>query len=374
MHSMFADWYAKADREPSQEKLQSRSAGVEAFASEASLAVLLDLLRYVDERGGSESDPAMLQEKLKQEDPTFLLRDNDVEVRVLAAISLILAINRDSQTSAGVALAVDVASALGTVEVGPLGQDLVESAQAYLIEKGRRLRIEPEIVVAKKFTQPTLDAGELSLPQKGVDVAQLQENATALANYATQLNTAIKAVGAPLRALAATLDALAAATSFNTALAEESSMLWWLVGEHSRDLEVHLGTLKVPSVCVVAGKDLADLTRIIPGPLSVRAILHKALDAVGADPASQVELGQLVDETDRGLRQKWFRGLDIKGLRGLGHCLPALAASVEVDGDWRELTEKRDGISPGTHRSQIDWARLCYSESLLLRQLKDQDD
>ena len=376
MHKMFADWYAKADREPSQKRLQSRSAGVESFGDEADLDTLLGLLRYLGGGNGDETASSALQEKLKQEDATFLLRDNDLELRVLSAISLILMINSDSSTSTAVALAVDVAAALGTEEVGPLGRDLVETAQRHLMEEGRRLRVEPDAAVAKRSKQPALDAGDFSLPQEGTDVAQVQTNAAGLAEYVVKLNTAIKSLGAPLRALAVTQDILAASTAFNAVLAEESSMLWWLVGEHSRDLEVPLASLARDSVCLVAGKDLADLTRIIPGPLSVRAMIHKALDSVGVDPTGELELGQVVDAVDRHLRRRWLGGRDLTRLRGIGRCLPALAASIEVDDDvdWRQLVKSRDGILPETRLSQLDWARLCYSECLLLRQDEDRDD
>ena len=49
MHEVFADWYAKADREPTAERLQFRSDGVEAFNKAATLGTFLDLLRFLSQ-------------------------------------------------------------------------------------------------------------------------------------------------------------------------------------------------------------------------------------------------------------------------------------------------------------------------------------
>lgn len=363
MHTMFADWYSEADREPSPERLQGRAAGVETFVAETNPDALLGLLRYLLNGTGDSTAMSALSAKLKEEDDAFLLRNNDHEMRVLSAISLILAIDNNSSVSTAIALAVDVASALGTAEVGPLSRVLVEMAQRHLTDEGLRLRVEPDEIAVTRFEKLAPDTN-FSMPQQGADIPQVQANIAGLAEYVDGINGTIN------RALADTHTALAASTSFNAVLAEESSMLWWLMGAHSRDTNLPLAALSNDCVCLVAGKDLADLTRIIPGPVSVRAILHKALDSAGVDPTAVVELGTIVDAAARDWRADWLRGHDLTRLRGVGRCLPAVAASVEVgeEVDWHQLATSRDGIVLENQLSHLEWARLCYSECLLLRE------
>ena len=68
-----------------------------------------------------------------------------------------------------------------------------------------------------------------------------------------------------------------------------------------------------------------------------------------------------------------LRMSDVSEFRGIGQCIPAVAASIEVgkEGDWQELVKCRDGVHPDTRLTKLDWARLCHCECLLLRECKN---
>jgi len=52
-------------------------------------------------------------------------------------------------------------------------------------------------------------------------------------------------------------------------------MLWWLVSEYSRDRNQSWKKVGLSATSIIAGKELADLTRIIPGPVAAAAFLDR---------------------------------------------------------------------------------------------------
>ena len=248
MHEAFADWYAKADRQPTAERLQHRSDGVEAFTEAANLGHLLDLLRFLSRSGQESASLELLRGTLKNEDSTFLLRDNDVELRVMATVTIILAIERDSDVSVGTALAVQAVSLLGSRELGPLGKELIETALRYLTTQSRRLRTEPEVVEWSEWKVPAHKPGKFALPSAEEDAEWWQQSAEALTKHIGMLHAAVKGLAAPLAAIAKTQESLVEASYFNTVLSEECSMLWWIFGQHSRDLETPFTSLPPESL------------------------------------------------------------------------------------------------------------------------------
>ena len=376
MHEAFADWYTKADREPTAERLQYRSDGVEAFNKAANLGTLFDLLRFLRQPEHKSNSLESLRNTLKTKDKTFLLRDNDVELRVMATISMILAIENDSQASVATSLAVQAVSLQGTRELGPLSNDLIETALRYLATQGRRLRTEPKLLGQPEWKVPVYNLATFAFPSDDEDEDWWQQNAQALSKHIGALQTALKGLAGPFAAIAKTQQSLVEASHFNTVLGEECSMLWWIFGEHSRDLETPFTSLPLESLSLFFGKDLADLTRIIPGPQSIPALMHKAFTQAAVDAVEEIELNTIVDRASREWRSSWLKEVDVGELRGIGQCIPAVAASIEVGegGDWQELVNRRDGVDPGTRLTRLDWAKLCHCECLLLRECEDVSD
>lgn len=376
MHDMFADWYSKADRDPTPARLQSRSDGIEAFNKKTSVKDLLNLLRFLAgkefERDGLES----LKISLKEKDSSFFLRDNDLELQVVATISLILAIEENTDNTPATALAIQTASKLGTEELGPLPKDLIGSAQRYLIEQGSEKRNEPDFITTDRLTPPVVKITELKLQPATAAWEPLVANVNSITEFLKGVRTSLLDISKQVSKLNEIQKALEASVHFNRILGEEADILWWLIGEHSRDTDLPWKALPPHCLGLFIGKDLADLTRLIPGPQAIPAIMHKAFDMVGVKSDDKVELAEVVDAAPLEWRSKWVEDADLHKLRGIGYCLPAIAASVELKGNdsWRDVLERRDSISPSIQLTQIDWASLCYCECLLLHELNGEDD
>ena len=202
MHKAFADWYAKADREPTAEKLQHRSDGAEAFNKGTNVGALLDLLRFLKQLEHKNPGLESLRNTLKTEDEAFLLHDNDVELRVMAAISMILAIENNWQVSVAAALAVQAASLQGTRELGPLSNDLIETALRYLTTQSHRLRTEPESPGNPKWEVPTFKLKKFAFPSDDEDADQLEQNVQALSKHVGTLQTALNGLAGPFAEIA----------------------------------------------------------------------------------------------------------------------------------------------------------------------------
>ena len=376
MHEAFADWYAKADREPTAERLQYRSEGVDAFNRGTNLKNLLDLLRFLKQPEHKSSALELLRNTLKTKDEAFLLRDNDVELRVLATISMMLAIENNSQVSAATALAVQAASLQGTRELGPLSNDLIETALRYLTAQSRQLRPEPELLGHREWKVAIPKLKTFAFPSDDEEADQREQNLQALAKHVGTLQTALNGLSGRFAEIAKTQQALVKASHFNTVLGEECSMLWWIFGAHSRDLEKPFTSLPPDSLSLFFGKDLADLTRIIPGAQSIPALMHKAFTQADVDAAEEIELKTIVDHAPWEWRSRWIKETDVGDLRGIAQCLPAVAASIEVgkEGNWQEIVKRRDGVHPEARLTKLDWARLCHCECLLLRECEDASD
>ena len=62
-----------------------------------------------------------------------------------------------------------------------------------------------------------------------------------------------------------------------TIVSEETNMLWWLISEYSRDRGASWMTVGPFATPIIAGKELADLTRVIPGPVAAAAFLDRII-------------------------------------------------------------------------------------------------
>ena len=288
----------------------------------------------------------------------------------MATASIIFAIERDSDVSVGTALAVQAVSLLGSRELGPLSKELIDTALRYLATQSRRLRTEPEVVEWPEWKVPAHRPGKFALPAAEDDADWWQQSAEALTKHIGLLHTAVKGLAVPLAAIAKTQESLVKASYFNTVLSEECSMLWWIFGQHSRDLETPFTSLPPESLSLFFGKDLANLTRVIPGPESIPALMHKAFTQADVDAGEGIDLGTVVDRAPWDWRSNWLGEATVSGLQGIGQCIPAVAASVEMGegGDWRKLVKRRDGVDAETRLTRLDWARLCHCESLLWRE------
>ena len=232
MHKDFAEWYRLASIEPNADILPKRWTAIAKYVPGRDEIISLARLFY--RLGKPEQEfLATFVDAFQQTDPAFKTRENEHELSLLAGAELIDVIQRGEKDSAVMAALSLVCAPAGNTRSCPCVADIPEIAVHYLstLSKDR-------ISIGKSDTE--------SEPRKA-------------------MFDALVALGPPHSDLAKEYRQLHRQVGI---INEESNMLWWLFSEYSRDEDRPWKSFSVPAVAIMAGKELADLTQIIPGPIS----------------------------------------------------------------------------------------------------------
>ncbi len=362
MHKDFADWYRVASIEPSAELLEKRWQAIERVVSSLALRQVLGLARLFNGLGITDAQfVEQYRLAFKEFDSTFAMRENDLELRVLAGATIVCIL----ETAEG---PLGDAAALATVSSDYRGlrprwqlSELTQRARTYLSQRSIKLRTG-------------LTAESVTPPKVGIKKLMEALEAAVQTNQATQVGNAVKGV---LEALAGGLKDLgtsAAEVTRKQAEAlrvqrEEANILWWLFAEYSRDLERPMKDLPLPAVCVVAAKELSDLTEVVPGPVAAIGVLDKTLRTAEPGLRESTTLQEAVNSATRDWRTAWASKAEAVRLDNLCPVILAIRKSLETDGpeDWLPAFAKTSGIDVRGAIKPLELAFQAYEESLLAR-------
>ncbi len=254
MNEGFADWYRTISIEPKSEELQKRWRGVEEFASDAARDDVTSLARVFFGMPFVPEFVDRFRTTFKQIDDTFPMQRNDAELRVLAGATLLKLFEFSPGWDLSAAFSLVCGSYCGLRE--PIIPAILDSARSFLSGASSELRTD------------TTD--HLDTPDFTSHLAAVTSGCqTALPNLAAPLTALFKDAEKALRDV---VEWAGSAQKRQELFREESDILWWIFGGQSRDLRVPFSTLKHPSTCLIAGKELADLVRIPPRPLRHRGV------------------------------------------------------------------------------------------------------
>ena len=149
-------------------------------------------------------------------------------------------------------------------------------------------------------------------------------------------------------------------------LAEETNALWWLFSETSRDLKQRLSGLPVGAACLVTGKELADLTRIVPGHLAARAFLDRAVRAGRRKIAASISIADVVSQSPKVWRAEHYGKPLPNELDAILPMNQAVRLSVQAPDDdaWRPMFKTATGVSPDVKSAPDALAYQTYLEHL----------
>lgn len=125
-------------------------------------------------------------------------------------------------------------------------------------------------------------------------------------------------------------------------VSEESNMLWWLVSEYSRDRNEpwkKVGALATP---IVAGKELADLTRVVPGPVAAAAFLDRIIRFSDSSKSTKpISLKEAAESTTRSWREtnQFEAGPGVEDLAPVNKALK-LSLTVSDGDDWSPVFQR----------------------------------
>ncbi len=346
----FADRYAEAGLAPGGAIIMAREAPAGRILQDLKAPRIFDLVGLYF--GHSGLDLNWFRDEFAKEDPAFSLINNRRECTVLAAAILGGAISRGESVAI---LAVVTASTSGKREVTEAGW-LLETAQEALLR---------EAVVSR---QPAVIEAEVNIPA----AAKLAEEISAQAandwpNLITNLGKVRAEAQAATKSVAAqvstTLDAIRSQLALSR---EETQMLWWLFGEHSRTLKRHFSTLAPGAVAIFSGIELGDLTTAsVFGPIAAPAMLERML-RLTKEKVKKQNLGTSLSS----ISSTEFQALKTFGRDQPSRIFPIMTA-IELartnQRAWREAFEKATDLNPSIEFNPIELATQVYYEHLLGR-------
>lgn len=269
MHPDFPRWHDAIGLGNDQERRVARWAGVSAVAQDDTSTNIEALLRLAFKSRQPATSPqlAKIREAFRAADATFEMQGNDREMQVLAGAALAQLMNLGGLAGAEAALAVTTAALAGSrkpdlpVDLHVLGEDAIGQ-----IAESSRTR-------PKLTTHATTDAPKFDFEKAAAKVRETPNwegvaEAFGLASDATRSALTIIA-----RRQANAVNALDA---FIRVQDEELQMLWWLIGQRSKDLDCAFDAVPAEAQALVFAKELADHTTVSPGPSSIKGLLSRA--------------------------------------------------------------------------------------------------
>ena len=252
MHQDFADWYRIAHVDLGDIPLDTRWKAVNAFSQKASVADLLDTARLLFTPSTEAAGLYGSFSPFKESDNKFSMLESSVEPRVLAGAVLASRLLETGDAADLAALAVVSGSFQGqrVAIVGEIGRP----AREYLEERSASLRDCPPAA------DPDIDFASL--------ISKVDGTPHDGPNLKSVLVEAVRMITTSVEALHTLVRGHKASSALRR---EESDVLWWLFGGQSRDLHVAFRDLPPPSACLIAAKELADLTTTLPGPFAARS-------------------------------------------------------------------------------------------------------
>lgn len=357
MNTYFSDWYREANINPEHSWLEPRWKAVELAAQDASATSICELARLYHAREAKDPDfEQQFRLKFQETDNAFQMSGNEFEISLLAGATLMQIMQTyDHDGAIAAALAIVCPTLQGACVKG-IVSDIVVRTQEYLSRARVELRSNPPSpsrMIPARFDDETL--------KPLVDFCTANNHA----EVGKQLSILFKQVTPTLKSLTEDLQTL---QEYQLLYREESDILWWLTGKFSRDLEIPFRDIAAKAICIVAGKELADMTCILPGPLGVPAILDAVISPALPDNP-EVTVSEAVYETDHDWRERLVKSLPPSASLDLSPVLFAVNESLRSGSAtaMQSVFKSQFGINAKTMIRSAQLAQQVYDECLFHR-------
>lgn len=286
-----------------------------------------------------------------EDDNTFSAVGNQRELVILSTALLAAAIE---QGDSAAALAVVTGSFAGAraAEVCPeLGEWAKTKLHAAALDQSARMRLPLGFSAPQKGGASALIeawAPGPDLPRLVPIVRQLDQESIAGSSALTELVKAAEEIDSKVEGLRGELE-----------------MLWWQVGGYSSLLEVPYADLAKPAVPILAGAELASLTRTTIGRAAVGALIQLRLR--DCKVKKSLEVSETVDAAiSVGFPAPKDRATDsVEDLVPL-HTSLDLSRTVGAGMAWHEGLKKKAGLSASLVRTSLEFGMQMYRETLML--------
>lgn len=315
MHSDFSEWFLAAGIELQDDMLLKRWTGVDAFtAGRDEIVSLVEL--FFGFYDANETFTSKFRIPFQEADAAFRMKGNNRELSVLAGAKLVSIMEGDSIELGDFAAMALVSCAAQNLRASPCVSEIPERAARHLnLRTVNRSKPDPN---AESDEDGTL-----------VEIKRLQRD--------------LAVIG------------------------EESNMLWWVFGESSRDTNKRWSDCTVAQTALMAGKELADLTRIAPGPAAAAALLDRVVKYAKPKPSAHVVVKDAIAELPGDWRQSFAKHHCPAALMNLCPVAHGIKMSVDLaNGDaWIRALPNSTKIQRGGKITSHLLAYQVFVECLL---------
>ncbi|MFC7053077.1 GTPase-associated system all-helical protein GASH [Hansschlegelia quercus] len=340
----FADRYALGGLQPTAEIINLRELSATRVQEDATDEQKLDL---VGAYYGLRPDLTWFRDELRKEDLTFSLVTGEREAIIVAAAIL------GASVAAG-----DAVSILGLVAGSVQGKrspteavGLVDEARLALKQRAVTNRIPQSIVTPIKHSATPKLAETIEV------AADIPQVVAALSKTRGESQESDRVVAKQVT------DAVSALNANFNYLREESQILWWLFGEHSRSSGKPFDSLRPAQAALLGGIELGELcTTSYLGPVAAPAVLERVLRSAKKDSKS-ISLALAVDGLSADLDTL---SLEMPLRPGICPVLTALNKAREIGGGgWVQAFESATGLDAHMEFKASELAEQVFYEQLL---------
>lgn len=352
MQSVFFGWYSSMELNDDESARISRWTQVQAAAKAPSRGTLEALTRLAFRTKLSESEVGGIRSLFTSD---AIQAPGDQELRLLAAATLATVLARRDMTAAKAAIFILTASCHGQRELQQ-PMDLIANAVDTLNLVSETVRRRPQLELERPIV-PQLDGKALSDSLTAIDLATVQ---AVISTLVGNINKTLNAAGNRQKAFES------AVQEYVRVQDEELDVLWWLHGKHSEIRNLPFREIPEIERPLVFAGDLAELTRVLPGPLSIRSLLSRA----GIDDESTMTIPEAVQALPVGLLPRFVPDhVTSKVSVVTTPTLEAIRRRQEVDGRdaWAQTWAAVCGLDQDKKISMMHLAEAAYRELLLIK-------
>jgi hypothetical protein len=330
--SNLSDWYRTAGVHPDEEKIPKRIAAIKGFEANAREVVSLVKFFY-GTRDTSADFIGKFRSVFREHDSVFSNQGNEAELAVLAGAKLVQLMYANSPGVSELATLATASAAGQGLQGNPPVPQIVEIAFKQLSEQSKA---RGQVFAERQASVPSNEPA-------GAESAANPEFRKQFAKMKSEIRI----------------------------VTEESNLLWWLFAGHSRDENRRWEVLPFPASVLKIGKELSDLTEIIPGPPSAMAFLDRVCRIANSKLPETIGLKAAID----GLEPAWKKSFCGKSfVQELEHLTPvsnaihfSIVGSSETN--WGPMFLGAARIDPESTLAPQKLAFQIFLEGMLVRVL-----
>ncbi len=352
-----SDCYRSSGLQVGSDLIERRLKGFESLRKNATKEQILDLARLYFGLPAL-ADAEWFRSAFAEGDSAFSMVDNEHEVAVLAG-GILEALNEDNVVVAGLAPLCAAMAGQRSPKVRPA---LLEIASRRLQEIARDARAHTAVnaaVIRSPAKSKVIDDKSVA------EAADVPRVAALVKRVSDESSEWTKTLASQVASLVQPMS-----RQLNT-LQEEVEILWWHIGGQSRQVAKPFSDLDLGAACLLAGIDMADLSRLETAPVAAPALLARTLAPLKKPKGGKVGLGAAVDALPPEFLESHDQNEAERQHTDLMPVLTALQRAKENGaGNWQAGFKKLIGIDAGASFTAIDLAVQVMRERLLASALE----